>query len=110
MYAIRSYYEQKIAQDIFIANKNLIEECDIVVANLNSFRGKESDSGTVRNNFVQHTLYEVIRLANSFNKNKQENKKIRPPYFKDLDSFDKGCLECDGICATFCEENIIVIA
>ncbi len=39
--------KQKIAQDIFIANKNLIEECDIVVANLNSFRGKESDSGTV---------------------------------------------------------------
>jgi ferredoxin-type protein NapF len=48
-------------------------------------------------------------LANSFNKNKQESKRIRPPYFKDLDSFDKGCLECDGICATFCEENIIVI-
>ncbi|XPV68218.1 MAG: nucleoside 2-deoxyribosyltransferase [Halarcobacter sp.] len=39
--------KQKIAQDIFIANKNLIEECDIVIANLNSFRGKESDSGTV---------------------------------------------------------------
>jgi nucleoside 2-deoxyribosyltransferase len=39
--------KQKIAQDIFIANKNLIQECDIVVANLNSFRGKESDSGTV---------------------------------------------------------------
>ncbi len=39
--------KQKIAQDIFIANKNLIEECDIIVANLNSFRGKESDSGTV---------------------------------------------------------------
>jgi len=39
--------KQKIAKDIFIANKNLIQECDIVVANLNSFRGKESDSGTV---------------------------------------------------------------
>ncbi|WP_321469080.1 nucleoside 2-deoxyribosyltransferase [Halarcobacter sp.] len=39
--------KQKIAQDIFFANKKLIEECDIVIANLNSFRGKESDSGTV---------------------------------------------------------------
>ena len=39
--------KQKIAQDIFIANKKLIQECDIVIANLNSFRGKESDSGTV---------------------------------------------------------------
>lgn len=39
--------KQKIAQDIFVANKKLIEQCDIVVANLNSFRGKEADSGTV---------------------------------------------------------------
>ena len=39
--------KQKIAQDIFKANKKLIEKCDIVIANLNSFRGKESDSGTV---------------------------------------------------------------
>ncbi|RXJ67931.1 nucleoside 2-deoxyribosyltransferase [Halarcobacter ebronensis] len=39
--------KQKIAQDIFIANKKLIEECDIVIANLNSFRGYECDSGTV---------------------------------------------------------------
>lgn len=39
--------KQKIAQDIFIANKNMIDSCDIVIANLNSFRGKESDSGTV---------------------------------------------------------------
>ena len=38
---------QKIAQDIFQANKKLIDSCDIVIANLNSFRGKESDSGTV---------------------------------------------------------------
>jgi len=39
--------KQKIAQDIYKANKNLIDECDIVIANLNSFRGKESDSGTI---------------------------------------------------------------
>ena len=39
--------KQKIAQDIYKANKNLIDECDIVLANINSFRGKESDSGTI---------------------------------------------------------------
>ncbi len=39
--------KQKIAQDIFIANEKLINECDIVIANLNLFRGKEADSGTV---------------------------------------------------------------
>ena len=38
--------KKKIAQDIFTANKNLIDSCDIVIANLNSFRGKECDSGT----------------------------------------------------------------
>lgn len=39
--------KKNIAKDIFEANKKLIEECDIVVANLNPFRGKEADSGTV---------------------------------------------------------------
>ena len=39
--------KQKIAQDIFQANRAMIEEADIVIANLNPFRGKEADSGTV---------------------------------------------------------------
>ena len=39
--------KKKIALDIFEANKKLIQECDIVVANLNAFRGKEADSGTI---------------------------------------------------------------
>lgn len=39
--------KKKIALDIFLANKKLIDECDIVIANLNMFRGKEADSGTV---------------------------------------------------------------
>ena len=39
--------KQKIAQDIFIANKNMIDGCDIIIANLNQFRGQEADSGTV---------------------------------------------------------------
>jgi nucleoside 2-deoxyribosyltransferase len=39
--------KNKIACDIFEANKNMILQCDIIIANLNPFRGKESDSGTV---------------------------------------------------------------
>jgi len=39
--------KQKIASDIFLANKAMIDKCDIVIANLNQFRGKEADSGTI---------------------------------------------------------------
>ena len=39
--------KQKIADDIFSANIELIKDADIVIANLNQFRGKEADSGTV---------------------------------------------------------------
>lgn len=39
--------KRKIAQDIYKANVELIKQADIVIANLNSFRGKEADSGTV---------------------------------------------------------------
>jgi len=39
--------KQKIAQDIFLANRQMIQDADIVIANLNPFRGKEADSGTV---------------------------------------------------------------
>lgn len=39
--------KKDIAEEIFQANKKMIEQCDIVIANLNPFRGKEADSGTV---------------------------------------------------------------
>ncbi|ADG93337.1 nucleoside 2-deoxyribosyltransferase [Arcobacter nitrofigilis DSM 7299] len=39
--------KQKIAQDIYKANVELIHQSDIVIANLNQFRGKEADSGTI---------------------------------------------------------------
>ena len=39
--------KQKIANDIFMANIDLIKKADFIVANLNPFRGKEADSGTV---------------------------------------------------------------
>lgn len=42
-----SQNKHKIAQDIFDANIAMIQKADIVIANLNPFRGKEPDSGTV---------------------------------------------------------------
>jgi len=42
-----SQKKKKIALDIYEANALMIKESDIVIANLNSFRGKEADSGTV---------------------------------------------------------------
>ncbi len=42
--------------------------------------------------------------------NKQEKELIiRPPYYNDINAFDTECLECDGKCATLCQEQIIVI-
>jgi ferredoxin-type protein NapF len=43
-----------------------------------------------------------------FKKSKQEFKVIRPPYVGEESNFEL-CLECDGVCARECEENIIVI-
>lgn len=39
--------DENIALKIFKANKIMIDNADIVIANLNPFRGKEPDSGTV---------------------------------------------------------------
>jgi len=42
-----SQEKHKIAQDIYEANVAMIDSADIIIANLSSFRGKESDSGTI---------------------------------------------------------------
>jgi len=34
---------------------------------------------------------------------------IRPPYYKDINAFDRECQNCDGRCATLCQEQIIII-
>lgn len=51
-------------------------------------------------------------LFGSLFPSKKEEKEtvIRLPYYKDLDSFDKECIECvDKPCITICQENIIVL-
>lgn len=39
--------KKEVACAIYKANVEMIEQCNIVIANLNPFRGMESDSGTV---------------------------------------------------------------
>ena len=34
---------------------------------------------------------------------------IRPPYYSDIIAFDTECQNCDGKCATLCQEQIIII-
>jgi len=49
-------------------------------------------------------------LTSVFGDKKQKQEiVIRPPYYKDISTFDKECIECDGVCSTFCEEEIIFI-
>jgi len=58
-------------------------------------------------------------LFSSFRGEKKEKKEVivRPPYFyyenstykDDVSFFTKECVNCEGVCSTFCEEKIIVI-
>lgn len=42
-----SQEKEEIAKEIFTKNCELIDKANIIIANLNPFRGKEADSGTV---------------------------------------------------------------
>lgn len=43
-------------------------------------------------------------------KKEKETNVIRPPYYKNKDSFSKECISCEEKpCITFCQENIIVL-
>lgn len=51
-------------------------------------------------------------LASSFKKEKKQEKILRPPYYLQEDNdevFFTNCINCDGLCSTVCEENIIFI-
>ena len=48
-------------------------------------------------------------LVSSFKKDEKQEKIIRPPYYKNEDIFFTNCKNCDGLCATVCEENIVII-
>ncbi len=50
-------------------------------------------------------------LKNIVKESKTKEKKVimRPPYFGDENAFDIECQNCQGVCATSCQEQIIVI-
>lgn len=48
-------------------------------------------------------------LASSFKRNEKQELILRPPYYNENSDFDKECINCEGLCATFCEEQIIII-
>jgi len=81
-----SQTKHKIASDIFEANAQMIKDADIVIANLNSFRGKESDSGTVWECGYAHALgkkvYGYIKTSSSYME-QFENKQARDGMFWD---------------------------
>ena len=49
-------------------------------------------------------------LASSFKKDGKKQRALRPPYFENENDFLNKCIECDGVCATVCETNIIIIS
>jgi len=52
---------------------------------------------------------ELFSSLLSFDKRGEKGFDIRPPYFKNNDSFLELCSQCDGKCSSVCEENIIII-
>ncbi len=54
---------------------------------------------------------ELFSFLSSPIKGKKEDKEIiiRPPYFDNEDAFARECSNCDGLCSSSCQEQIIII-
>ena len=48
-------------------------------------------------------------LASPFKTKEKQEIIVRPPYFDDETIFLTKCIDCEGICSTVCEENIILM-
>jgi ferredoxin-type protein NapF len=53
--------------------------------------------------FLSSSVKEAVR------ERKDEAVILRPPYYKDADAFATECQNCEGECASLCQEQIIVI-
>ncbi len=53
---------------------------------------------------------ELFSFLSSSLKGEEKEIIIRPPYYSDINAFDTECQNCDGKCATLCQEQIIIIA
>jgi len=48
-------------------------------------------------------------VKESLTSKEQKEVVVRPPYFNDENAFDIECQNCEGLCATSCQEQIIII-
>lgn len=83
--------KNKIAQDIYKANVDLINQSDIVIANINPFRGKEADSGTIWECGYASALGKKVyaymnKKQNYIDSFSNEEKKLLDNTFVDLDN------------------------
>ncbi|MEN4053983.1 MULTISPECIES: ferredoxin-type protein NapF [Sulfurimonas] len=53
--------------------------------------------------FLSSSVKEAVRET------KEKDVVLRPPYYKDADAFATECQNCEGECASLCQEQIIVI-
>lgn len=53
---------------------------------------------------------ELFSFLSSSLQGKKREVLIRPPYYNDITAFDTECQNCDGKCATLCQEQIIIIS
>ena len=52
---------------------------------------------------------ELFSFLSSSLKGEKREIIIRPPYYSDITAFDTECQNCDALCATLCQEQIIII-
>ncbi len=53
--------------------------------------------------FLSTSIQDVVK------EKKPKETILRPPYFSDINAFDIECQNCEGLCATSCQEQIIII-
>jgi ferredoxin-type protein NapF len=53
--------------------------------------------------FLSSSVKEAVR------ENKDEAVVLRPPYYSDINAFATECQNCEGECASLCQEQIIII-
>lgn len=90
--------KEEIAKEIFIKNCELIDKSDFVIANLNLFRGKEADSGTVwecgyayaKGKKVYGYMDDLSSYVKKFNDNEKhlENGKYLDNENKEIENFN----------------------
>ncbi|RLA78622.1 MAG: ferredoxin-type protein NapF [Epsilonproteobacteria bacterium] len=54
-------------------------------------------------------LFSFLSSSLKGEEKKEKTVLLRPPYYNDEDAFDRECQNCDGLCATSCQEQIIII-